>query len=338
MAQISTTADLTALVDAELRDVFDSRDMDFYRMMSYHLGWEGAPGQPEDKISGVRNHGVACLLASNATGGDIEQALPAAAAVELVNSFTEIHGDVQGGRPQRGTRDSVWWIWGPAQAINAGDGMYALARLALFRLKDRGVPAEVTFRAVQLMDMASLDLCEGRFQDLEAQERIDVSVDAYLEMAASRTGALYACAMKLGALIARADEGVLQAFEDCGSKLGLGLQVRLDISELWGDNEGVAPVSDEVLNKKKLLPVVYALEKADVSGKRRLGEVYFKRVLEPDDVASVRRMLEEMGARQYCEGLVRQYRDEAVAAIRGTDVAADGSTAVKRFVDSLLAT
>ena len=49
-------------------------------------------------------------------------------------AFLQIHDDVQSGSPQRAGRDTVWWKWGPAQAINAGDGMYAMARVALFRL------------------------------------------------------------------------------------------------------------------------------------------------------------------------------------------------------------
>ena len=67
-----------------------------------------------------------CLLACEACGGP-DVALPAAAAVELVQGFTEIHDDVQGGIPTRDGRDAVWWVWGPAQAINAGDGMHGWA-------------------------------------------------------------------------------------------------------------------------------------------------------------------------------------------------------------------
>ena len=63
----------------------------------------------------------------------------------------------------RGERETVWWKWGPAQAINAGDGMHALARLALFGLQDAGLSAGSTFRAVQILDEAGLRTCEGRF-------------------------------------------------------------------------------------------------------------------------------------------------------------------------------
>ena len=118
--------------------------MPLYRMMSYHMGWEEAEGHPGGAFTVGRVHGVLCLLACSAAGGDIHVAKPAAAAVELVRNFCQIHDDVQAGNPQRNNRDAVWWVWGPAQAINAGDGMHALARLALFGLKQNGISSAMT--------------------------------------------------------------------------------------------------------------------------------------------------------------------------------------------------
>jgi geranylgeranyl diphosphate synthase type I len=331
--------DITALsgrVDAELQAVFGSRDMPLYKMMTYHLGWADRHGGPEPGGPSPRLHGVACLAACLPLGGDIEKALPAAAAVEMVNCFVEIHDDVQSGRPYRGTREAVWSVWGPAQAINAGDGMHALARLALLRLMERGVSPEATFHATKLLDHAALALCEGRFQDLEAQERLDMPVAAYLKMASAKSGALLACAMQLGALAAGGGDAVLSAMGACGTKTGVALQVQGDIRELWGSGGG-ASVAVEVLNKKKLLPVAYALEKAALREKRRLGDIYFKRVLQPDDVATVRQIVEGLGARDFCEGLVKQYHADAIAALSTAGMPAAGVRTMREFTTSLLA-
>ena len=202
------TSDLSDVLEKELTGIVTSRDVALYDMMAYHMGWQGAPGIDDSPIPQTRTRGVLCLLACKAMVGDYSRAVPAAAAVELVHSFTEVHDDVQGGQPQRDGRDALWWVWGPAQAINAGDGLHALARLALFQLLDCGVSPETVFKAVQLMDRASLEVCEGRFMDLEAQERIDLSIDSYMKMARSKTGALFACAMQLGALISIFSVGI----------------------------------------------------------------------------------------------------------------------------------
>ena len=333
-----TLDELSAKVEAELTDFMAGREMPLYRMMAYHLGWEDQTGGRLAPVARMRAYGVACLLASAAARGDSETALPAAAAVELAHSFTQIHDDVQGANTKRDDRDSVWWVWGPAQAINAGDGMHAMARLALFRLLDRGVSQSVTFRAVQLLDEASLKLCEGRFQDLEAQERIDLSVDAYLDMAGKKSGAPLGGAMRLGAVVSGATEPVVDGLGRCGSRLGVAAQVRNDVRQLWpADPSGDTPPSSNILDKKKLLPVVYAFEKAPISEKRKLGDIYFKRVLDPGDVGEIRRVVEGLGAREYCDELVETNRAEALQAARASDVSESGLEIVSRFADTLLA-
>ena len=146
MVAISQTAEFEAAIEAELREMFRSRELALYDMMTYHMGWgpdeSGVQYQAE---KGGRTHGVACLTACKAAGGDISACLPAAAAIEMSLAFVQIHDDVQSGSPQRAGRDAVWWKWGPAQAINAGDGMYAMARVALFQLAERGATLRPPF-------------------------------------------------------------------------------------------------------------------------------------------------------------------------------------------------
>ena len=333
-----TIEELNDLVEAELREMLEPRQLPLYRMMSYHLGWdEGPAGATNSQItSAARSHGVASLTACFAAGGDLRAALPAAVAVELVSSFCQVHEDVQGGLPQRNGRDAVWWVWGPAQAINAGDGMHALARLAVFRMQDAGVPPEATFKAMQLLDEACLSLCEGRFQDLEAQDTMNLSVEQYLEMASKKTGALLSCAMSLGALAASAEGSLQESLSACGASLGVALQIGRDLGEIWDEDQSGSGPSGEALNKKKLLPVVYALEVANPNQKRRLGDIYFRRVLESKDIESLRQLLEELGARDHCHKVASRYRSGAEAAIHGPGVSPEGAAALNRLVGSLL--
>ena len=169
-----------------LRHVFDSRDLPLYGMMSYHFGFH----ESEIKFSPDYLHGLSLLLVSETFGSSPDVAVSAAVALELINGFCEIHDDVQSGRPSRLGRDSLWWIWGPAQAINAGDGMHALSRMELLQLSEKGFSSELSYQAIKLLDQATLKSCEGRFRDLDMQEKLDVSVDAYTKMASEKSGAL----------------------------------------------------------------------------------------------------------------------------------------------------
>lgn len=338
MAHSENDNQLAARLESELKSIVASREMPLYNMMSYHMGWADAQGQPATVSTGYRTHGMLCLTACRSLGGDSETALPAAAAVELVLNFCQIHDDVQSGSPKREERDSIWWIWGPAQAINAGDGMHALARLALFRLPDFGVPAATTLQAVHLLDEASLRTCEGRFLDLEAQEKPTMSLEEYARMARWKSGALISGAMQLGLLIAthdsENDDDALDAVGKFGTDIGLATQIQADVRDLWADGE--AEVGLEAMNKKKLAPVVLAMERASKSEKRRIGDIFFKRVLEPDDVTSLRGIMDDMGVKEECQEMARTYRSQALTALDSAGFSEQGREEITRLVDGHL--
>ena len=261
--------------------------------------------------------GSLCLASCQALGGNVESAIPTAAAIELVFNFCEIHDDIQAGRISRKGRDSVWWKWGPAQAINAGDGMHALARLALLGLGQRGLGPDTVFEAVKVLDRASLAACEGRFIDLEAQERLDMSSDSYMKMAQAKSGSLYSCAMEFGALAAEAGEPARLSFAHAGRHVGVAVQVADDMRKLASASNENTPPSEDFMNKKKLYPVVRAFETASPADRRRLGDYYFKRVLDPSDARSLSAIISQLGVSEEATREVEARIAAAVEAVRG---------------------
>ena len=117
-----------------MKEVFASRQGFLYDLLRYHLRWVDQRGAPEDNSLPFHVHPMLALLSCEALSGDYDKALPAAAAVELIYDFVQVHGEVQAGMSDSPDRPSVWWVWGPAQAINAGDGLHAMARLTVMRL------------------------------------------------------------------------------------------------------------------------------------------------------------------------------------------------------------
>ena len=335
MVKAQTIEDLSALVEADLKDVLDSRRMALYRMMSYHLGWEDERGNARHAAGARRSHGVACLTACRAVGGDTEVALPAATSVELIDAFCQVHDDVQGGNPRREDRDAVWWVWGPAQAINAGDSLDALARLSILELAGQGAGAEEVVDAAKTLDQASLDLIEGQYQDIQFQEQLHVSQQAYLAMAEKRSGALLGCAAELGALSARAMTPQRQRCRQAGRTLGLALHIHNDILGLWGVARGGAP-SGDVLNKKKSLPVIYALEHGDVQARRELGSLYLQRVLDPRDLPRIVELLDAAGSRPYCQRVLEQAEADALRDLAGAGLSNEAMIGFQELTGLLL--
>ena len=258
----------------------------------------------------------------------IREAVTAAAAVELAYNFVLVHNDVQAGRiDQDNDRPSIWWVWGPSQAINAGDGLHALARAMLMRMGDTGASAETVLAGLQALDRACLTLCEGQYMDLTYQDQLMVSEADYLDMIGRKSGALAGCSARLGALVSGSQSTTADALEQWGRNLGMARQVQEDISDLWGrSGDGFTPAN--ILNKKKSLPLIHALQNSDTAAKRELGSIYMKRVLAPGDTPRIVGILEEAGSLEYSNSKMDELLRNARAAVMGDDV-------VLKHLDSL---
>ena len=305
----------------ELSEVFAGRDGFLYNLLRYHLGWVDPQGQP---VAGggppLHFPGALAMASCQALAGDFRPALPAAAAVELVHHFTLVHGEVQAGRAEDASRPSIWWVWGPSQAINAGDGLHALGRLAMMRL---AAPPERTLRAVRSLDSACLMLCEGQYLDLEFQDQLLVTRAAYLEMVRRKAGALAGCAAETGSLSAGAPDDQCDTMQRCGIALGAAWQIARDAAQLWGqDGDGITLAN--LIGKKKSLPLIHALEHGSIAARRELGGIYMKRVLEPADAQRMVAILEETGARDAAESEARRLAADALAAASNIGLSADG--------------
>ena len=315
----------------DLKEVFASRQGFLYDVLRYHLGWTDQNGAPtDDSPTPLHFPAVLALACCEALSGDFRPAMPAASGVELVHNFTLVHADVQSGRPKTQDRPSIWWVWGPAQAINAGDGLHALGRTTIMRLAQMGVPPDRVLRAVESLDRACLTLCEGQYMDLEFQDRLMVTSAAYFDMITRKTGALTGCSAETGALAGGAQDSLCDQFHELGTKMGLAWQVRRDVADLWG-REGDAMTPSNVLNKKKSLPLIHALENASLAAKREMGNIYAKRVLEAEDLSRLIEILEQTDARGFAEAKAAELLEQALESLDGAGLSDEGTNCLQRL-------
>ena len=294
-----------------MRDCFDGREGFLYNLLSYQLGWVDQQGQPAVSPRRLSFHSLIAPAASEALTGEFTVSLPVGAAIELIHNFSLVHGDVQAGRVDAQNRPSIWWVWGPAQAINAGDGFHAMGRVAVMRLKESGVPAATVLSISRLLDRACLSMCEGQFSDLGFQDRMLVTPEEYYEMIARKTGSLTGCGAAAGAMAVGSSESRIETLKEMGTKLGMAWQINQDIAEFWGrDADGVT--ASNVLNKKKSLPLILALERSSIAAKREIGSIYMKRVLEPADMSRIIVIMNETEARSIAEARAEQLVEEAL--------------------------
>lgn len=335
------------VLEAEMRAIVQAADPRYgglFGMLHYHLGWADAAFNPCQAQSGKRVRPVFCLLACEACGGDWEQALPAAAGIELLHNFSLIHDDIEDRDGTRRGRPTVWALWGEAQAINAGDTLFALAQLALLRLSARGVPATTVVAALRLFNHTCLALTAGQYLDIGFEGRANVSVADYLAMIEGKTGALVACACEMGALIAAAldpsaalrrgsgHSARREHLRSFGHHLGLAFQMRDDVLGIWGAPAVTGkPAGADVARRKKSLPILYGLERS-----AELRALLAQEILSATDVHRATELLEETQSREYAEQLAREHHTQALAALEQASLQGPAAQALHELAEALL--
>ena len=274
MTTATPDIDLAALIadtEGEIVRLVQDRDPSthgLYEMVRYHLALDGSGAS-----GGKRMRPLLGLLAYASITGDHQRALPGAAAVELGHNFSLVHDDIEDGDVERRHRPTLWTIHGVPQAINTGDTMFSLSRIALHRLTDLGFPDSTVLRLMRLFDETCLALCEGQY--------IDIAMSA-LGRAHQRRSLLRHDRAQDGGPHRRLDRGrraaghrptrrSSPATARFGWALGLAFQLNDDLLGIWGPEQTTGKEPSDVVHHKKTLPVIYAAEHAGPEDRERLA-------------------------------------------------------------------
>jgi geranylgeranyl diphosphate synthase type I len=341
---------LLADIEDEMSAVLDERGghaRPLYDMLAYHLGLDGDAGP-----RGKRMRPLLGLLAYQSLTGDYRPALPGAAAVELGHNFSLVHDDIEDADRERRHRPTLWAIWGVPLAINAGDALFALSRLALYRLLADGFSERRVLALMRVYDETCLALCEGQYLDISFERQTDVSVEAYLEMIGKKTAALVGASVQAGAILATDDAEVIEAYRRFGYDLGMAFQMADDVKgTFWTSADSGKPEAGDVRKRKKTLPVVWALQHAEAADRERLAEIYAPRAsgaedglapasephMRDDEVEEVLAILERCGAREHALSEARRYRDLALRHLDLLPASLERREALATLVRSVIA-
>lgn len=301
----------------------------YHKILTYHMGWSGEGAGP--KAAGKRIRPLLVLLAATAVGGDWQKTLPAAAAIELIHNFSLLHDDIQDKSETRRGRATAWTIWGVAQAINAGDGMFILANLAMGDLAAQH-PADVVLQGERIFQEACLNLTRGQYLDIDYEMRTSIAVADYWKMIGGKTASLIATSTELGALCGGANADLRLAYRDFGHYLGLAFQVQDDILGIWG-NEAITGKStaSDFLDGKKSLPVLFGIENGKGFAKRwQQGNI------QAEEIPELAAMLERERARQKAQEAADQMTNLALNALRQADPQGEAGDTLHALAKRLL--
>jgi geranylgeranyl diphosphate synthase type II len=227
---------------------------------------------------GKRVRPILMLAACEAVGGTVEQALPAACAMEMIHTYSLIHDDLPAMDDDdfRRGNPTNHKVFGEATAILAGD---ALLTEAFILLSVDGTAAGVspTARLQVIREIAvcsgSRGMVGGQVVDMESEGNRDIDFATVQYIHTHKTGALIKASVVAGAILGGADQRALSAITRYGEAAGLAFQIADDILDIEGTTEeiGKDAGSDEARGKATY-PAVLGLSAAKEEAQAMMDE------------------------------------------------------------------
>ncbi|MBM01193.1 MAG: hypothetical protein CL762_00515 [Chloroflexi bacterium] len=299
-------------------------EVDLYRIIKYQLGWGDEFGNDSSYSKDInRIYSSIVLEICSVFSDDIKPSYQFATSIEILANSWYVHEDVQTGITERNGRSSVWWAWGPAQGINTGDGLHALARLSLLENNSK-FNETLLLKALSIFDSSYLTLCEGENLDIDYQEAPLVSEEKFMNMLKKRSGSLSSCAFQFGYIasdpsISNINEKKLGIIKELGEISGVVRE--LNSQNLIIDSRNLpTEIFHKFSSKKKNIITTYLLNNSDISTKRKIGEMYLKRVLEVEDLEALKKEALASNYKDYVSNLISDYKSRSLEIVNDLEL------------------
>jgi len=215
---------------------------------------------------GKRLRPILALLACEAVGGSPEDAMPAAAALEMVHTYSLIHDDLPAmdDDDYRRGRRTCHRVYGEAIAILAGDALLTHAFQVLTDAAGARLPPDGRLRIIaEIAEAAgSRGMVGGQAMDILA-EGCEIDRPTLLYLHTHKTGALIRASVRVGGIAGGAEEEQLQVLTRYAERVGLAFQIVDDILDIEGATAEMGKTAGSDLRRKKATyPAVMGLEES----------------------------------------------------------------------------
>jgi len=284
-------------------------------------------------IGGKRIRPTILLMTCDMFGGSIQEAIPAALAIEMFHNFTLVHDDIMDKAPIRRGKETVYKKWNTNIAILAGDTMMPLSYDFILQLDERKLK-----EVLRLFNHTAKQVCEGQQFDLNFETQNDVSIDQYLHMIQLKTAVLIGASLKIGAQLADASLTDQENIYNFGLNLGMAFQLRDDYLDVFGDENvfGKKTGGDIASNKKTYL-FLKAHELAE-SVQREELTLAFSTELENSNekIATVISIYNQLNIKDYSEKLINTYFDKSIKFLENISVGPERKKELKILANGIV--
>ena len=256
--KLETLADTASRIDSFLANRLSGEPKDLYNASSYLIEHGGKRLRPYMVIK-------SCQL----LGGTAKQAIPAAAAIEMIHNFTLVHDDIMDNDEMRHGVPTVHIKFGIPIGILAGDLLFSRAFETIskpYLNKSR----EVGLNLVTTLAKACTDVCEGQALDISMAKSSKIpNENQYIKMIEKKTSSLFVASCAMGAITANRKSIDVVRLSTFGRNLGIAFQIIDDLIGVIGDPKITKkPVGNDIREGKKSLPILMAIKKANNQEKK----------------------------------------------------------------------
>ncbi len=255
---------------------------------------------------GKRIRPLLVLLSANALNYKGNEHIDIAVAVEFFHASTLLHDDVVDESNLRRGQSSANAIWGDKASILVGDYLFTNSfQLCL---------ATKRIEILQTLADAALQITTGEVQQLVHSHQLDMTEAQYIDVINKKTAALFEAAAKMGPILMRSDDSLVNAMGDYGLHLGNAFQLVDDTLDYDASADKLGKnIGDDLAEGKLTLPLIYALKNGSADQQTIIRKAIENKSI--DDLAVIQEIIQDTQAIQYTHQMAKSEVNKAISSL-----------------------
>ena len=282
---------------------------------------------------GKRVRPLFTLFISDLFSEKINNALPAAASLEIFHNFTLVHDDIMDNALIRRGAKTINDKWNNNTAILSGDIMLILSYNLLSKYKD-----QTYIELSKELNNTAILVFEGQQYDIDFSTQNNIQIDDYFKMIELKTAELIACSFKIGGIVSEASENNIQTLYKIGKNLGIAFQLEDDYLDAFGQSKNFGKkIGGDILEKKKTL--LYILSKENLEGDEEelfLNTFNFSDIDGEEKIKKIKSFYISSGSKKALEDYIKKYYDISINLIDDLELEENKKNVFKEYCSSLI--
>lgn len=255
------------------------------------------------KSKGKQVRPMFVFLSAKMFGEITERTYRAAALIELLHTATLVHDDVVDDSYERRGFFSINALWKNKIAVLVGD--YLLSKGLLLSVSNKD------FNMLELVSDAVREMSEGELLQIEKTRKLNISEEIYFEIIRQKTATLISSACACGAASAGVSAEEVSKMKLFGEKIGIAFQIKDDLLDYSTEDTG-KPKGIDIKEKKMTLPVIYLLNNAAGSDRRKVINTIKNHHDNKEKVNEIIDMVLHSGGIEYAAEKMNIYKNDAL--------------------------